>query len=376
MAKKNTKDVLGAIADKFAVLPPDTLPDGTVVAPRWSSGIKPLDTLLGGGFPKGKIVAFGSEEGVGKTTILLHAALNIIENYGKKVVYMDIEGGVSYSMLEGIGLLPHLRSKDNPDGLFYLLSLETIQDINSTFQLLKKDGNVALTIIDSDTNVIDATVLEAEAMGATKNTVAEGARMWSANFKKINAIVKRTDMCLVVIHQARTDLSGFHVVMRPSGGKAAKHVASVEIWGVRRDYIGEGDVLTDTTGKKIKKGDAIGARIQLTTLKNRLGLPFRAVNAYLYFGKGISTKWSYRELLEEMTILNEETGELTPVLKTGSWPVLTLPGKVYKGADYRGNEGTWKLMEDHWEEIEEYVESQGGFLTTANNDLADLMEES
>ena len=93
MAKKKTKDVLSAVADKFAVLPPDTLPDGTVVAPRWSSGIKPLDTLLGGGFPKGRIVAFGSEEGVGKTTILLHAALNIIENYGKKLYIWILKVG-------------------------------------------------------------------------------------------------------------------------------------------------------------------------------------------------------------------------------------------------------------------------------------------
>lgn len=374
MSKKE-KDLLAAVADKFAVLEPETLNDGTVVAPRWESGIKPLDALLGGGFPKGRIVAFGSEEGVGKTTILLHSALNIIEKYNKKVVYLDIEGGVTYSMMEGIGLLPHLRNATNKDGKFYLLSLESIQDINSVFQILVKDEDVALVIIDSDTNVIDEVVLSAEAMGATKNTIAESARMWSSNFKKINALVKRTEMCLVVIHQARTDLSGFHVVMRPSGGKAAKHVASVEIWGVRRDYVGEGDVLTDKTGKKIKKGEAIGARVQLTTLKNRLGMPYRAVDAYLYFGKGVSHKWSYRELLEKFEVTDETTGEIRPILQAGSWPSLCLPSGTYKGGDYRGNEGTWKLMEDHWDEIIEYVDSHGGFITTANNELAELMED-
>lgn len=375
MSKKKL-DALQAIADKFAVAAPETTVDGTVVAPRWETDIIMLDALLGGGFPKGKIVAIGSEEGVGKTTILLHSATNIITKHGKKVLYLDVEGGVTYSMMEGIGLLPHLYNKEtNPDGLFYLMELESIQDINAVMQVVAADPEVALVIIDSTSNVINETDLDAEFMGADKNAVGSDARMWSANFKKINAQIKRSNACLVIVHQARNNLSGFHVTMGPSGGKAARHVATIEIWGMRREFIGEGDVTKDKTGTAIKRGDAIGARVQLTTTKNRLGMPFRAVDAFLYFGKGVSNKWAYRDLLSELQITDEATGEVRPVLQAGGWPSLQLPSGLYKGAEYRGNDGTWKLMEDHWDEIIEYIEANGGFITKVNNDLAERMAE-
>lgn len=367
--------ILKGIADKFAVVEPEVLDDGTIVLPRWETGIITLDALLGGGFPKGKIVGFGAEEGVGKTTILLHSSLNIIEKYNKKVLYLDVEGGATYDMMEGVGILPHLYSKTNPDGLFYLLSLESIQDINTVIQAVVKDEEVALVVLDSTSNVIDEVSLDADFMGADKNAVGADARMWSANFKKINAQIKRSNACLVLVHQARNNLSGFHVTMGPSGGKAARHVASIEIWGMKREYIGEGDVTKDKTGATIKRGDAIGARIQLTTTKNRLGLPFRAVDAFLYFGKGISNKWAYRDLLTTMQIVDGTTGEARPVLMSGGWPSLQLPSGLYKGTDYRGNEGTWKLMEDHWDEIIEYVNANGGFVTRVSNELAGRMSE-
>lgn len=362
-------DALKKLANKFFVREPDKLPDGTVVAPRWSTGIKAMDVLTGGGFPKGTIVAIGGEEGTGKTTMLLHAAKNIMERDGKKVAYMDVEGGVTYDMMRGVGVLEHLYHPDNnPDGLFFLLSVESIQDVNTVIQTFTKDPDMALIILDSDTNVIDEAALEEEFMGADKNMVGGDARMWSANFKKINAVIKRSNTTLLVVHQARNDFSGFHVVMKPSGGKAAKHVAGIEIWIVRRDYVGEGDITTDKTGKKIKKSEAIGARIQMTTLKNRFGFPHRAVDAYLYFGVGVSNKWAYREWLQNKDIIDDATGEVRKMLKTGAWPNLRLPSGEYKA---QGNAGTWKLIEEHWDEIVQYVEDNGGFITVPNDEFED-----
>ena len=370
MAK--VKDALKKLAGTYMVSKPETLADGSVKTPRWETGIKALDVLTGGGLPKSKIVAFGSEEGVGKTTILLHTAVNIIENYGKKVVYLDIEGGVTYDMMDGIGVSEYLFSEDNPEGLFYLMNVESIQAVNTVIKAATEDPDVALIVIDSDTNVIDETILEEEAMGAQKSYVGQDARMWSTNFKRINAVIKRSQACLVVVHQARNDLSGFRVVMKPSGGKAAKHVASIEIWGVRKEFVGEGDITKDKTGAKIKKSEAIGAKIQLTTLKNRLGFPYRTVDAFVYFGKGVSNKWAYREWLEKFEITDEVTGEVRPVLKTGAWPNLRLPSGEYKE---RGNEGTWKLIEEHWDEIIEFVDNNGGFVASVNDKIAEELGE-
>ena len=370
MAK--AKDELSKLAGAYMLSKPEKLEDGTVKTPRWETGIKAFDVLTGGGLPKSKIVAFGSEEGVGKTTILLHAAVNLIEKYGKKVVYLDIEGGVTYDMMEGIGVADYLFCEDNPDGLFYLMNVESIQAVNTVIKIAAEDTEVAMIVIDSDTNVIDENILAEEAMGALKNPVGQDARMWSTNFKRINAVIKRSQACLVVVHQARTDLTGFFAIMKPSGGKAAKHVASMEIWGVRKEFVGEGDITKDKTGAKIKKSEAIGAKVQLTTLKNRLGFPYRAVDAFVYFGKGVSNKWAYREWLENFNINDEVTGEVRPVLKSGAWPNLRLPSGEYKE---RGNDGTWRLMEAHWDEIVDFVNNNGGFVAAVNDAIAEELGE-
>lgn len=369
MSKKPS--ALDKLVNKYRLSKPEVQEDGSVRTPRWETGIKALDVLTEGGLPKAKIVALGGEEGTGKTTMMLHAGKDIIERYGKKVIYLDIEGGVTYDMLQSIGVIEHLHTEDNEDGLFYLLDVESIQEVATIIKAATSDPDVALIVIDSDSNVVDESAIAEDDLGASKNPVGASARMWSVNFPRINSVVKRSEATLVVIHQARTDLSGFHAVVKPTGGRAAKHVATIEIWLMRRDYVGEGDTLTKD-GKKIPKAEAIGAKVQMTTLKNRLGFPFRAVDAFIYFGKGVSNKWAYREWLENFELVDETTGEIRTVLKSGAWPNLKLPSGEYKD---RGQAGTWKLIEEHWDEIVEYVDNNGGFLTRADSETASILGE-
>lgn len=150
---KKTKaggNALAKIAGNYLVKKPVVLSDGTIQTERWETGIIPLDILTGGGFPKGKGVAIGSEEGVGKTTLLLHAALNIMNKYGKKVVYMDVEGGVTYDLLGSIGIDTdnHLFDpEENPDGLFMLLNVQTIQDVSRVSKAALEDPDTAMVIM-------------------------------------------------------------------------------------------------------------------------------------------------------------------------------------------------------------------------------------
>lgn len=376
MAKE---DKISQLVSKYAVRPPEKAADGTIKTARWETGIKALDVLTNGGFPKGKGINFGSEEGVGKTTMLIHAGLNQINQYNSKVVYIDTEGGATYDLLDGIGVNfdTVLYDKElNPKGKFYLFGASTVQEVSTICKVALEDPETSLVVVDSTTQVTDALALKEEDLGTSKNPVGESARMWSSVLKKLGALVNKSQATLVLINQARNDLSGFHVTMKPSGGKAAKHFATVEIWGMRRAYIGEGDVTKDKLGNNIKKGEAIGAYVQLTTLKNRLGFPFRSVDAYVYFGKGVSNKWSYRQWLQDFEIVDQATGEVRPVLQSGSYPSLKLPSGEYNtGADgkrVRGNEGAWTLIENNWNEIVQFVEDNGGFVTSINTELEHL----
>lgn len=378
MSKK--KDKLSELAGGFMVKEPEILEDGTIRTARWQTGIPMLDVLTNGGFPKGKGVAFGSEEGVGKTTILLQAGLNQINQYGTKIVYIDIEGGATHDLVGKIGINynTHLwHPKDNPTGKFYLVSAQTIQEVSTICKVALEDPEVSMVVIDSTTQVTDQLALDEDDLGTSKNPVGESARMWSGALKKLGALVNRSQATLVTVNQARTSFVGFHAVMLPSGGKAAKHFATIEIWGMRRAYIGEGDVTKDKAGKNIKKNEAIGAQVELTTLKNRLGLPFRSVDAHVYYGRGVSIKWAYRQWLEEFQIVDATTGEVRPALVSGAWPSILLPSgeqNTINGERARGNEATWALIEENWDEIVQFVSDNGGFVTRAAQDIDHLEE--
>lgn len=53
-----------------------------------------IDDLLGGGIEKGIITQFYGPPGVGKTNICINVAVNATRN-GKKVIFIDTEGGIS-----------------------------------------------------------------------------------------------------------------------------------------------------------------------------------------------------------------------------------------------------------------------------------------
>ena len=55
--------------------------------PRFKSGDKELDTVLGGGLVPGSVTLLGGEPGIGKSTLLLQLALRI----KKKVLYISGE---------------------------------------------------------------------------------------------------------------------------------------------------------------------------------------------------------------------------------------------------------------------------------------------
>lgn len=374
MAKKKVEDGLVELAGEFLVKPPQ-IEDGKLKTPRWKTGIASLDRLTDGGFPKGKGVALGSEEGVGKTTLLLETALNQMNMYGTRVAYIDTEGGGTYDLAQGIGIdytnyLYH--PEHNKKGKFFFYSATTIQEVAKICKIALEDETVSLVVIDSTTQVTDQTALDEDDLGTSKNPIGESARMWSSALRKIGAIVNRSQATLVTVNQARNKQvpgMAMAMMMAPSGGKAQKHFATIEIWGTRKKYLGEGDVIG------VKKAEAIGAQIQLTTLKNRLGLPFRSVDTYVYFGKGVSNKWEYKQWLEEHTIEDRATGEIRPILVTGSYSSLLLPSgekNMVDGKRARGSDDVWRLMEDNWDEILQFVDDNGGFKTTINTTLEDL----
>ena len=71
--------------EKFRVMLPSRNDQHIDNCVKYSTGINSVDQLLNGGLPKGHIVGFGAEYGVGKTTLLLQICGNIIREYGHEI---------------------------------------------------------------------------------------------------------------------------------------------------------------------------------------------------------------------------------------------------------------------------------------------------
>lgn len=357
--KKEVKEVnykeLNKFLGEFLFEEPDTLSDGTIKTQRYETGIIMFDLLLNGGLPKGRTVAIGAEPGVGKTTLLIQACGNVVEKYDKKAYYLDVEGGATYELWEAMGFANLLYHPTiNPDGKIYLLSVKTIQDISRIIKKITEDPQTAVIVIDSDTQVTDQLAIDDEILGTGKNDVGSNARMWSKVSRPLNAIISGSEACMVIVHQARVNLTGFMPKIESAGGNALKHLASVEIWGKKKSWIGNGNVMVKS------RSEAIGAYIKLTTEKNRLTKPFATVEIPIFFGRGVSNKWAYKEWIETHDVTDKLTGEVTKVLnKAGAgYYTLTLPSGPYK---CRGDEDMWKLIDEHLDEIVDYVNANGGF---------------
>lgn len=330
------------------------LKTGVSKTERFETGIESLDALLDGGFPRGHIISMATVEGGGKTTMIIQACGNIIEKYDKNVYYFDVEGGATPELITSMGYGEHLyHPEENPDGRFFRLRTTFIQEIAQVLRLIIDDPDTGVIVIDSSTATADERQVNDPLLGLGKNSVGAHARMWSEASRQINSLVRDSTATLVFIHQVREDLSGFIVRTVAARGRALKHITSVEIFGTVGKWL-------DAEGDEVKSRDeALGATLRLTTTKNRLTKPFAKVQVPLFFGRGVSNRWAYREWLENVDVIDSTTGEATKALfiKGGGYATLTLPSGQYSA---RGKVEINALIETHIEEILEFIKTSGG----------------
>lgn len=114
---------------------------------RVSSGVDCVDELLGGGFESDAISTIYGPAGAGKTNLALLTAISVAKK-GKKVVFIDTEGGFSISRLEQV--LP--KYKDALEN-FMFLRPTNFEEQKTTIDKLKDlaSNNVGLIVVDTMT---------------------------------------------------------------------------------------------------------------------------------------------------------------------------------------------------------------------------------
>jgi recombination protein RecA len=283
------------------------------------SGSILLDEALGiGGYPRGRIIEIYGPESSGKTTLALHTIAEA-QKLGGIAAFIDAEHALDPVYAKNLGVNIDSLWVSQPD------NGEQALDIAEN---LVRSGAVDVIVVDS----VAALTPQAEIDGDMGDAhMGLQARLMSQALRKLTAIIGKSRTILIFINQMRMKIGVmFGNPETTTGGNALKFYASIRLDVRKTDTIEKGDA------------DAIGNRVRVKVVKNKVAPPFRKVELEIMFGKGVSAIGSLLDAAVKCDIID----------KKGAWYAY---GEEKVG---QGRESAKAYLEEHPDfatEVEERV---------------------
>jgi recombination protein RecA len=249
------------------------------------TGSLSLDIALGGcGIPRGRAIEFFGPESSGKTTLALHVIANA-QKKGGVAAFIDAEHALDTTWAKKLGVDVSALLISQPD------TGEQALDIT---EMLIKSNAVDVIVIDSVAALIPAAELAGE-MG--QSHMGLQARLMSQAMRKLTGVISKSKTSLIFINQIRMKIGVmFGNPETTTGGNALKFYSSVRL-----------DIRRIST---IKEGtDAVGNRVRVRVVKNKIAPPFREAEFDIMFNSGISYQGDLLDLGSNCNVIT----------KSGAW---------------------------------------------------------
>jgi recombination protein RecA len=253
-----------------------TIPTGSIL----------LDEALGlGGYPRGRVIEVYGPESSGKTTLALHAIAEA-QKQGGIAAFVDAEHALDPNYAKSLGV--------NIDDLWVSQPDTGEQALEITESLVRSNA-VDIIVVDS----VAALTPQAEIDGDMGDShMGLQARLMSQALRKLTGTISKSGTALIFINQIRMKIGVmFGNPETTTGGKALKFYSSVRLEVRKIETIAKGSE------------DAIGNKVRVKVVKNKVAPPFRKVELELMFGTGISATGSLLDAALKYNLIQ----------KSGSW---------------------------------------------------------
>src|SRR5438876_2499524 len=283
------------------------------------TGALPLDIALGiGGVPRGRVIEIFGPESSGKTTLVYHIIAEA-QRLGGVCAFIDAEHAMDPLYAQQIGVDIDELLVSQPDHGEQALEI---------CDMLVRSSAVDLVAIDSVAALTPRAELEGQ-MG--DQTVGLQARMMSQAMRKLAGNLNRTQTLCIFTNQIREKVGVmFGSPETQPGGRALKFYSSQRL-DIRRI-----ETLKDGT-------EAVGNRVKVKVVKNKVAAPFKIAEFDNEFGKGISSSGCILDLALEHNVVtksgsffsygNDRLGQGRPNAKAhldaNSTLAKEIEGKVY-----------------------------------------------
>ena len=294
-----------------------------------SSGSIELDVALGiGGIPRGRITEIFGPESSGKTTLTLHMVAEA-QKLGGVAAFVDAEHALDPAYAAKLGV--------NTDDLL-VSQPDTGEEALEITEALVRLGALDVVVIDSVAALVPKAEIEGE-MGDSHMGLQ--ARLMSQALRKLTGVIAKSKTSVIFINQIRHKIGVmFGSPETTTGGNALKFYASVRL-DIRRI-------------ETLKNGDeAIGNRVRVKVVKNKVAPPFRQAEFDVMYDSGISREGGILDMGTTLGI----------VKKAGTW---------YSYGEERvgqGRENAKTFLREHpdmAQEIERKVKLATGILADEN----------